>query len=337
MTAPTRTDAAPVPADRRVPLTLVTVVFGAERHLLELQARSLARHLDPEVVDEVLVVDNGWRPPGAARRAAVRSAYGPLADRVRVLGAQDVTDVPATTGWRSQQILKLAVAEQVGSARYLLLDAKNHLVRPTSWADLQAADGRAHGGRHSYAEHPLRPQLERTLRYLGLDPAAHVPDFPPTATPFVMDTATVRHLVADVAARSGRPFPEEFEAAGLIEFFLYSGWMAREGVDAGALYDGVPLESPTVWPRLATAAGLEQCLAEVARTDAAFFAVHRTALARLPRPATERLVELWTERGLFDDARDARRLVAAFRRAYGGAMVTTKLRELASTRTRGGA
>ena len=315
-----------------VPVTVVTVVFRAELALLRLQARSLAALLDADMVDEVVVIDNSWPRLGRRARARITQDYGRLADRVRFLLPGELAVLPTTTGWRSQQILKLVVARHVRSDRYLLLDAKNHLIRPATAADLQAADGRARGATHSYVNHPLRPQLEHTLTYLGLDPAPLIRDFPPTATPFVMDTVLVRRMLDDVESRSGRTFAEEFERAGLMEFFLYSGWLRRNGIGHAALYDGSALESPTVWPRLADRAGVVGCIDEAMAHDAAFFAVHRSSLNRLDGPAVDALAQLWTSRGIFRDQGEVRRFIRSFRCRYYRDMTIKKVRELPARR-----
>ncbi|MEP6842629.1 MAG: DUF6492 family protein, partial [Pseudolysinimonas sp.] len=110
-------------------LTFVTVVFGAETRLLELQARSLALYLDPDATASIIVIDNGWRRMSRRRQAHLLVAYGLLADLVTIVRTEDlVPNLPATIGWRSQQIAKLVVARSVSTDHYVILDAKNHLI-----------------------------------------------------------------------------------------------------------------------------------------------------------------------------------------------------------------
>ncbi|PZQ87806.1 MAG: hypothetical protein DI534_13590 [Leifsonia xyli] len=313
------------------PITVVTVTFGAETALLEVQARSLARSLAPGDVAEIIVIDNGRRAMGTATAARLRARYGPLASRVRILPvAELVPDMPAAIGWRTQQVAKLVVAAEVETPHYLILDAKNHLIRPAGLPDLVGEDGRAHGSTHPYTSHPLQAQLRTTLAYLGADAEQTrdaIANFPPTATPFVMDTALTRALVDDISRRARTPFAIEFERAGLTEFFLYAGWVQLRGPGLEAVFDGTPIPSPTVWPKARTAAGLDAVIAEASLSRSAFFAVHRTALARGDAALRSALARFWVGCGLFPDERAARAAIRRFRLKYYPEMAAKRIGE----------
>lgn len=324
------TDRRP-PADQDA-LTFVTVVFDAEVRLLELQARSFSLFVDPAAVSAIVVLDNSVRGLSRRQRTRLRNAYGSLWSRVTIRRTGTLIDPRAATGWRSQQAAKLAVSSLIATPHYVVMDAKNHFTRETGAAAFVAADGRAHGALHSYAEHPLRPSLESTLTYLGAESSVirqAVESFPPTATPFVFDTALVRSMVDDLARRSGRSFDVEFERAELLEFFLYSGWLDVHGPGIAAAIDGASIPSPTVWPRLATMEGVESVIREAERDDAFVFAVHRQALARADAATRARIARQWAEIGLFPDERAAGRFVRAFRHSYLPALVRTRLAERA--------
>ena len=211
------------------PLAFVTVVFESERLLLELQARSIAIFLVPELVAEIVVIDNSKCGLGVDARSRLLAEYGPLAPLVRFLRPADICDVPATTGWRSQQVFKLAVAGQLTSQRYVVLDAKNHFVAVPDLGYFEAPDGRARVNTYGYENHPLRPAFENVMKYLSLDPKAYLDRFTATVTPFVMDVPLVKAMMADIAQRGGTSFAKEFVANDLLEFFLYSGWIIHYG------------------------------------------------------------------------------------------------------------
>jgi hypothetical protein len=314
-----------------VTLTFVTVVFGAETRLLELQARSFDRYLDPTCVASIIVIDNGWRPMSHRQVSRLRASYGRFADRLTIVRTSNlVPELPSTIGWRSQQLAKLLVARSVTTPHYVVLDAKNHLIRRSIMADFIGPDGRAHGGTHPYTHHPLLPQLTATLRYLHAQDdviAAAVENFPPTATPFVMDTAVTRELLDGVELASHGPFAREFERAGLTEFFLYSGWIVVRGPGIDRVYDGVAIPSPTVWPGRRDANGVDDAIAEAQREGSAFFAVHRSALARGDRASRARIARFWRDRGLFSTVSSARRFIGSFRLLYLPEMASKKLAE----------
>lgn len=294
------------------PLTFVTPVFEAEVELLRLQARSFAVHVPPTTAAAVVVLDNTRR--GLRDPDGLRAAYGPLADRVRVLRPRDVRPLPPAPGWRAQQVLKLAVAEQVTTRRYVALDAKNHFVAPPPDTCFVSADDRARVRGYGYRTHPLRPSLEHVLRYLGLDPAEHLDRFAATVTPFVLDTALVREVVADVERTSGRPFEREFLAQDLTEFFLYAGWLLRRDGTLDRVLELTEDRSPTLWPRAADVDGVAAAVAATA--DVPILGLHRNAVPLLDADAVRALATFWADRGLVEDVAAGEAVVATMRAAH---------------------
>ncbi|GEA81258.1 DUF6492 family protein [Cellulomonas uda] len=285
-------------------LTFVTPVFEAELALLDLQARSFARHVPPGT--HVVVLDNTRR--GIRDVAALRARYGPHEAHVRVLRPADVTALPLTSGWRSQQVLKLAVAHLVETPHYVALDAKNHVVAPPDEHFFVAADGRPRVRAYAYTAHTLRPSLERVCRYLGLDPAPHVARFAATTTPFTLERATVLDLLADVEASAGRPFAQEFVAHDLTEFFLYAGWVARRDGTLERAMELTDDANPIVWPRTATVEGVRAVIASA--DGLPVMGLHRDAVPRLSQQAAAELAALWARRGILDDEQEGRALIA---------------------------
>jgi hypothetical protein len=314
------------PANDR--LTFVSVVFEIEFPLLVLQARSMARFLEESRVHQVLVIDNSASGLPAATLAELEREYAHLADRVRYVRPHDVCQVPATGGWRSQQVLKLCIADRVETGRYVVLDAKNHFVAAPDAAFFESADGRPTANAYSYEEHPLRPELERTLRYVGLDPEDHVGRFTATVTPFVLDTAVVRELVADVEAREGRPFPDVFVEQQLTEFFLYAGWITARSTPIDEFFHLHQRFCPVVWPGRADVAGVEEAAAAASERGTPLFAVHRRALVKLDQPATAALARFWVSVGLFADRSAADAFLSSFVTAYARVNRRRKLREV---------
>lgn len=281
---------------RRPPasLTFVVVVFEAELDLLQLQAASFARHVDPAIVDKVIIVDQS-RPEISARiRRRVLGAYDQLADRVEF-----VRSSPGDDGWVSQQVVKLAVADRVTTSHYVALDAKTHAVGPVDARTFFAADGRAHLRWYRFAGHPMESRVRRTAAWLGLPDDVADQELPATTTPFTFVTREVRELVEATEAREQAPFATVFEDAGLIEFPLYSLWLLQRG-SLDELYDRVPLPCPTVWPSLRSLDDLRAVLSNVDEDPpSSFLAVHRAALARMSPRASLVLARWWTDRDVF--------------------------------------
>ncbi len=311
-------------------LTLVTVVFDAELDLLELQARSLQRYIAEATASEFIIVNNGVRDFSSATQRRLRQAYGPLWHSVRIIRTAELIEARGSGGWRSQQAAKLAIARQILTPYYVVLDAKNHLTRAVDIASFIGPDGRAHGAFHTYEDHPLRPSLESALDYLGASAEqkyGSITSFPPTATPFVFDTSLVRAMLDDIERREGIPFIVTFEREKLLEFFLYSGWVMVHGPGISCAMDGQSIPSPTVWPKAANLAGVTATIEEAERDHAFVFAVHRQVLARADAETRELIAQHWVRCGLFSTRRQASALIRRFRRRYFPALVATRLTE----------
>jgi hypothetical protein len=315
--------------------TFVSVVFEPELDLLHLQARSFARYADPDSVSAILVIDNTRSGIGTARLRRLRRDYGSFGDRLKVLRQADIGTMPQSTGWISQQVLKLLACQHVDTRFYVVLDAKNHLVRPVSSSDFENPDGRARGASHSYRTHVLRPQLERALSYLGVDPEAWLDEFPVTHTPVVLETAIVADMIDWIARQSGKDFATEFVDSGLLEFFAYSGWLIRTYGSVDSHLDGSVVRSANVWPGRSSGQDFQNAVEEAIRLDAPFFSAHRTALAKAGVAAVRITTEFWTDRGLFASRRQALLFVARFKLRYAAWMVPRKVHRLTSRR-RGG-
>ena len=313
--------------------TIVTVVFEPELPLLKLQAKSMARFLDPAYAARIIVLDNSARGIPGRVWQRLRRSYGELGDSVELVSGRRLSGDVSAAGWYSQQVLKLAVSGIVETPTYLTLDSKNHFVRAAGAKDFEAEDGRARGNFHGYEAHPLRPKLERVLAYFGLDPEASVPRFGATATPFTLYTHKVRAMIDDVESKSGASFAAEFLRAGLTEYFLYSAWLLSQGERLEDLYDPSGVDCPAIWPRGANVAGVSKAVAEVRAGNPALFSVHRTALARMDGASVRILGDLWTERGLFDSPSQARAFVRSYRARYFPTMALKKLRERRSSGT----
>lgn len=315
-------------AQRPGALTFVTVVFEPEIALLRLQARSLARFLDPDCVESIIVLDNCAGGMRASTRRSLTAAFGTvLAPRVTILRTSELGVQGSTEGWRSQQAAKLLISMQIETQHYVILDAKNHLIAPIGCDSFVTADGHARGGTHPYTEHPLRKDLERTLRYLGADDdevARRVANFPQTTTPYVIETALAQRIIRDVETTAGEPFPDTFERAQLLEFFLYAGWSIER--EQRVPVDGGAIAAPIIWPGKADLQGAEAAIREAESADAAWFSVHRRVLARSDAATRSRIIDFWVVRNVMT-AREASRFVRRFRRSYVPAVARARIAE----------
>lgn len=220
-------------ASTSVSIDLINVVFEAEVPLLLLQARSIARHVDANALNEIVVILND--PDEARCRDAVesiRDEYGHFADRLRIVAPETLLDSPdslggrlraawvaggrtrlkglfrrhsrlgsnpkgwcGNNGWSMQQAFKLLSARTCTASHLVFLDAKNHFLQPVDTTHFVAADGRARS-RALIPDTKQRSWIDASFSALGL-PSPPAGEAPPTVTPFAIE----RSLLADCTSR----------------------------------------------------------------------------------------------------------------------------------------
>jgi|SRR5579863_7520028 len=278
--------------------TFVTIGFEEDGGLLHLQARSMRLYCPLELIDEIIVVDNSQHVQ-SKWLAGLLEQYGKLASRVRVIRAHEIVDIPADThGWFSQQIIKIKVADVVHSDRYVILDAKNHLISHLDREFLETPAGKPRTNGYSYIGHPMQRFLEQTAEYLGIDYEESAKWFTRTTTPFTVVTNEARELVGYIETREGRSFSSAFLERGLCEFFLYSGYLVAKGV-LRETYDLTQPYEPQIWPEKTSAAECAQAIRKAIESNCHFMAVHRKALANMDIEAQRVMSRFWHGRGLF--------------------------------------
>jgi hypothetical protein len=289
---------------------VVTVAHREDFGLLRLQARSMRLHLACDLADEIVIVENPAPGRPTAWRDRLRREYGDAASLVRFIDAREIAHIPDTTsGWLSQQILKLMVSRVLAADRYLVLDAKNHLVFPLTRSALEAG-GKLRSRLISFEQHPIRTMFENAVRYFGLAPEDHVQAFLPATTPYGLPTRVVRELVVDLAERENRPFPLVFLGIGTTEFLLFGAFITA-GHRVEELYDLSAVQYATVWEEIAARGTGEvgKLIAETEEGVLPFFAVHRRALPKLKDNDCLSIAAFWQRRGLFPSISDGVRFL----------------------------
>jgi hypothetical protein len=226
---------------QRQSLAWVTVVFEAELGLLRLQARSMARFLPDEAVSELVIVANSPNPSKLASKIrAFASDYGPHQEKLRIISPADFFKGPNSishawpalralarrvlrpvrmrrgynwrgySGWHIQQAMKIGVARCINSETIVFLDAKNHLVSMSSVNDFTTPNGTPRARLERWQDHRDWDQAARA--HFDLPSVDQDYLLPPTVTPFVCNTKTVRHALDYIESKSGP-----------IEYFFVSG------------------------------------------------------------------------------------------------------------------
>jgi hypothetical protein len=291
--------------------SFVTVTHAGDIGVMSLQARSMAQFLPRELVLEILVVENGSFESARTFRRRLIAEYGALSGLVRFVPANSIAAIPGgTTGWFSQQVLKLLVAATVKTDRYMVLDAKNHLVFPLSRRHIEAG-GKPRLFVQGYGRHPLRVYLEPILQYFGL-PKAYIRRMLPTTTPFPIQTEIVREMITGMAARENCSFERLFlnSSTRFTEFFTYAAYLLATRRRFEEFYD---LDRSdyynTIWPSMATDEKVGSAIERTIRRRIPFFALHRDAVPKLSSRSRGEVARFWCRRGLFSTSAMALRFL----------------------------
>ncbi len=295
--------------------SFVTIGFGGDAGLLQLQARSMKLFCPADVVEEIVIVDNSSSLSNSWQQKVV-GQYGHLADAVKIVPADSIACIPADThGWFAQQILKIMVAKVIRSERYLIMDAKNHLIKGLTREYLETPAGRPRMSGHSYADHPMREFLERTLEYLHIEAQAHIGWFPRTDTPFTAVTSETSDLVSHIEKAEKRMFAEAFLDKRLSEFFLYSGFLISRG-SLWKVYERSDMQEAQIWPESAQESGCAKAIQAAGQTLCPFLTVHRRAIEAMGSKGKQVLARFWHERRLFASVNDGIRFLRDPNRSY---------------------
>lgn len=108
-------------------MDFITVVYDAEVHLLEWQAKSICKYVDPKIVNKLIVVDNG-----SQNCIIDRKWYGVFEKKLEVITHKDLQlqVLQHLDGWRTQQLCKLLASARSKTDWSVILDAKTFFARP---------------------------------------------------------------------------------------------------------------------------------------------------------------------------------------------------------------
>ncbi len=302
---------------------ILTICFSGEIDLLRLQARSLAAFFPSDLLGRIFVLVNDVEEEACLRAIeALRPDYGPHAARLQTLRPADLFTTRARgldrlrqialrlpgrrheggwkghRGWIVQQALKLAAARAVTAPMVLILDAKNHFLKPVAAADLVAPDGRPRSRLQSHEGEERLRWIRASYTALGLTPPAEGTPLPPTVTPCLLPAEVFRRVLAAIEDRVG---PVELfflkRRSPATEFFLiHAATEAFIGPRTEVFADGL-FASGTIF-RSTPAEQVDRLLDRAEAGEEMMLGVHRARIRGLPTRQAARLEAVWHEAGI---------------------------------------
>lgn len=280
-------------------LPIVSITFKDDLRLTFLQILSFDRLFDlgrlgtffvvindrtPEqIIDTKLTLQNWLDKPGIISNA--------MRQRIRILTWSDVFPSVDKAGKRDQQAIKLGVSRIVSEDFYLILDGKNHFVRPSSIFDF-FQDGKPKlplwGTVAGFWERCLIPSVE----VMEVDDKFKSTMWP-SVTPYIMYTKYAREVCQFLENKFSLPLPRLFNETGdATEFLMYYAHVAgRHGIDqyANAVQPNKTLF--TVGPQ--DPAKVVELITTVRDDNIAMFGLHRNRIPKLDNEQKTLINSLW--------------------------------------------
>ncbi|UTW59251.1 hypothetical protein KFE96_02785 [Kordiimonas sp. SCSIO 12603] len=206
---------------------IVVVAFCGELRLLQLQARSFAKYLDPSIIGTIHVIlhDNNEHAFTAYFNKYILPEYGPFKSKVRLTTYTTLLGHSIKSpDWWSQQSVKLLASNLIETKHYLILDCKNHFIRPSGFQRLYTNDGRMLLPLNYYHA-DFDENLKAAYTYFGGKGPLSVEKSLPTITPFLAKTQIVKDLITHIETQENRSFHTVFMEKKFTEFFLYFGYL----------------------------------------------------------------------------------------------------------------
>lgn len=299
----------------------------------------MARFLAPDRIGRIHVIVNDI-DEAACRKGveALRGVYGPLSDRLEIvppdalfalrpeaLGPHGVRQrfrlwltrnrrlYPlgvlggwrGNRGWSVQQALKLTVARFCRADNILILDAKNHFVRPVTTATFVAASGRPRFTEVETASDKQKLWIAGSFRLLGAEPPGKDQPKPPTVTPFCVPRQLLAECIDELEMRVGPAEAFFAQARGdTSEFMLiFAHGVKHHGSWSAIGEPGLP-RAATIFRR-STDDMIDAVLDDLENGRCDIFSIHNSQLPKLGAEQKARIIRIWQSLGLPTDLFEA--------------------------------
>lgn len=287
-------------------IDIACVVFEGDLKLLILQIISISQNFEIDQLGNYLIILNSESnrlKEEIEKHLDIIDIKKQLKNKIKFIHRQELIKNKlqkeiADNGYALQQCLKLLISQVVQSKHYLLLDAKNHFIRKTSFDDYYQLDKiktqfkSLPAGRHLML-------LKNSLAEIGAKLKDGNEFCMPIITPYMMITEEVRNLVKFVENKHNKAFVECFveDCKNCTEFFLYFSWLLKNG--SFTHYCNAQSESVTLFTKYPESHELcKKLIANATTGNIKVFGLHRKRISQLDGEEIKLLGELWGKSNL---------------------------------------
>ena len=210
-------------------IDIVVVAYRNDIFLLKAQARSIELYIDHNRVANIYVCVND---DDEYCNMVNTNWWGKLKDRVHVIPRSRFGVANNLTGWESQQLYKLCLANQAKSTWSMCLDSKTWFINQLDWNLLFNDEGKANFS--SFPTIPVfAPAQEFVEKYFNIRSPLVIG---PGGVPFMFHTETVKDMFDEIPDFFNFFCTHSKYPDLVTEFMLYSGYVVKKYGDHNSLY-----------------------------------------------------------------------------------------------------
>lgn len=284
---------------------IVTITFEEDFRLTILQILSVDRLFAVHELTEYVIVLNCLEGKTEELRSrfigCIKGAISSdLMGKIRFYSWTDFFEDSERIGFYDQQLLKLAVSRVVKDSPYfLLLDAKNHFTRSSSFDDFFVQD-KPIGELVVTVPYWLN-NLVGSLQLVGIqDVDGNLNVMFPSITPIIMYTDIVKDLIHHLVSRHQRSLPQIFKGREgyATEFLLYYSYLLFTGKISLYANSSTPVNTLfTIQPE--SEEEIARYIEECAQGIKPMFGLHRRRISKLTVGQIDLVIQLWGKNLLY--------------------------------------
>jgi hypothetical protein len=288
--------------DTKFKVDFLTLFFDNEIEIELLKLQALSFFLVPtSLIHEIIVC---WNDVGSYAEMDSLISFYPrsLRSKVRITNRDNIIPNDKKSDWRNQQLCKLLLAKTIKAPYYIILDGKNHFIKPVKKD-------------HFFTPQEHKPKLflgnpgkmigcfDYCLNYFGISKSSlqlsspysvDDPDFQfCTTTPFILKTDIVLEMVSYMEFLEKMDFSQLFEhhKEGTEFYFYISYLILKQYISQYHLQKKIHV---TLWPDLDKEWNQIESIEQVInQEDCPIFGLHRRALLKMEKDNFEKLLSFY--------------------------------------------
>ena len=213
-------------------MDIVTLMYSQsiDINLVKLQAISM-KYVDPDLVNNIVLVYNDKQDFSIHDIIHYYPVH--LQSKVKLIYADDLykdTHPEWSSNWNTQQVTKIMISSMITTPYYLILDSKNHFIRPVNKSTFFYTDNSPY--MYGYEGHSMNDQYNNCLEYYQTVHPEDIPGYPnnivDTITPYVLITQYVKDMVQYIENREQTDYFNffiQYNHFRFTEFYLYAGYL----------------------------------------------------------------------------------------------------------------